>query len=109
MSLNANVSSVSRTTVAGTSPATILQNRQSATGCPSAIVSSISAVDRRFPAIGYGTMRPFDGFIPVATPVGTPPNVPDLADDAAASVKGFASETAVSPGDSIDFHISVAG
>ena len=53
-------------------------------------------------------MRLLDGFIPVARPVGTTPDVPDLADDAAAPVKGFASATAVGPGEPIDFHISVA-
>lgn len=53
-------------------------------------------------------MRPLDGFIPVASPVGTAPDVPDLTDDATAPVKGFASDTAVGPGEPIDFHISVA-
>ncbi|MFL6114076.1 MAG: N,N-dimethylformamidase beta subunit family domain-containing protein [Catenulispora sp.] len=53
-------------------------------------------------------MRLPDGFTPVADPVGTAPDVPDIRDDAAAPVKGFASDTGVSPGAAIDFHISVA-
>jgi hypothetical protein len=53
-------------------------------------------------------MRLLDGFAPTDTVIGSPPGVPDLADDAQAAVKGFASATAVTPGESIDFHISVA-
>src|SRR2546423_704936 len=62
---------------------------------------------RGFPAIGSGTMRPLDGFSPIADPVAPAPDVPDISDDAAAPVKGFASGTGVSPGAAIDFHISV--
>ncbi|MEY9906778.1 hypothetical protein ABIA35_003000 [Catenulispora sp. MAP12-49] len=53
-------------------------------------------------------MRLLDGFAPTAAAIGTTPDVPDLGDDARAAVKGFASATAVAPGESLDFHISVA-
>lgn len=53
-------------------------------------------------------MRLQDGFAPTAAAIGTSPDVPDLSDDARAAVKGFASATAVAPGESVDFHISVA-
>ena len=53
-------------------------------------------------------MRLLDGFAPTAAAIGTPPDVPELSDDAQAAVKGFASATAVAPGESVDFHISVA-
>jgi hypothetical protein len=60
-------------------------------------------------------MRLLDGFAPAvaaigtsAAAIGTTPDVPELSDDARAAVKGFASATAVAPGESVDFHISVA-
>lgn len=53
-------------------------------------------------------MRLLDGFAPTAAAIGTTPDVPELSDDARAAVKGFASATAVAPGESVDFHISVA-
>ncbi|MBS2537083.1 hypothetical protein KGQ20_30435 [Catenulispora sp. NF23] len=53
-------------------------------------------------------MRLLDGFDPAAAAIGTLPDVPDLSDDARAAVKGFASATAVAPGESVDFHIDVA-
>ena len=52
-------------------------------------------------------MRLLDGFAPTAAAIGTTPDVPELSDDAQAAVKGFASATAVAPGESVDFHISV--
>jgi len=53
-------------------------------------------------------MRLLDGFAPTAAAIGTSPDVPELSDDARAAVKGFASATAVAPGESLDFHLDVA-
>ena len=55
-------------------------------------------------------MRALDGFSPVAAPTGTSSwrLDPETADDSVEAVKGFASSTSVAPGETVDFHISVA-
>ncbi|MGA5382854.1 N,N-dimethylformamidase beta subunit family domain-containing protein [Streptomyces pseudogriseolus] len=70
------------------------------------------APDVTDPVNPFDPFDPLDPFAPVTLPWTTPsppavPTAPAASDDGRGRIEGFASASAVAPGDSIDFHVTV--